>query len=76
MHFREKDVKILITISLEFVPKCPINNITALVQIMDGRRPGDKPLNEPIMVNLSTFIYSSLGLNEWIMMIDFSAFLY
>ena len=33
-----------------------INNIPALVQIMAWRRPGDKPLSEPMMVNLLTHI--------------------
>ena len=45
-----------IKISLKFVPKIPINNITALVQIMAWRRPGDKPLSEPMMVVLPTHI--------------------
>ena len=31
---------------------------------MAWRRPGDKPLSEPMMVILSTHIYASLGLNE------------
>ena len=35
-----------------FVPKGPINNILALVQIMAWCRPGDKTLSEPIMVSL------------------------
>ena len=39
-----------IKISLKFVPKGPINNIPALVQIMAWRRPGDKPLSEPMVV--------------------------
>ena len=43
-------------ISLKFVPKVPINNIPALVQIMGWRRPGDKPLSEPMLVNLLTLI--------------------
>ena len=37
-------------ISLKFVPTVRINSIPALVQIMAWRRPGDKPLSEPIMV--------------------------
>ena len=45
-----------ITIWLEFVPKGPINNISALVQIMAWRRPGDKPLSESMMVSLPTHI--------------------
>ena len=36
--------------------KGPINNIPALVQIMAWRRPGDKPLSEPMMVRLPTHI--------------------
>ena len=47
---------ISIKISLKFVPKGPINNIPALVQIMAWRRPGDKPLYEPMMVRLPTHI--------------------
>ena len=43
-------------ISLKFVPEVRINNIPALVQIMAWRRPGDKPLSEPIMVSLLTHI--------------------
>ena len=39
-----------------FVPKGLINNIPAFVQIMAWRRPGDKPLSEPMMVILSTHI--------------------
>ena len=42
--------------SLKFVPKGPINNIPALIQIMAWRRPGDKPLSEPVMVSLLTHI--------------------
>ena len=45
-----------IKISLQFVPKGPINNIPALVQIMAWCRPGDKPLYEPMMVRLPMHI--------------------
>ena len=38
--------------SLNFIPKGPINNVQSLVQIMAWRRPGDKPLSEPMMVSL------------------------
>ena len=47
---------ISLKISLKFVLKGPINNIPALVQIMAWRRPGDKPLFEPMMVSLPTHI--------------------
>ena len=54
--FMNENVRISINISLKFVPKGLINNIPALVQIMAWRRPGDKPLSEPMMVNLLTHI--------------------
>ena len=47
---------ISIKISLKFVPKGPINNILALVQMMAWRRPGDEPLSEPMAVSLPTHI--------------------
>ena len=54
--FFNENVLISIKISLKFVPKGPINNIQALVQIMAWRRPGDKPLSEAMMVSLLTHI--------------------
>ena len=63
--FFNENVWVAIKISLNFVPKCSINNIPALVQIMAWRRPGDKPLSAPMMVFLLTHIYASFGLNEF-----------
>ena len=54
--FFNENVWISIKISLKFVPKGPINNIPALVQIMAWRRPGNKPLSEPMMVRSTTHI--------------------
>ena len=54
--FLNENVRISIKISLKFVPKGPINNYPALVQIMAWRRSGDKPLFEPMMVSLLTHI--------------------
>ena len=54
--FLNENVWISIKISLKFVPKVPINNIPSLVLIMAWRRPGDKPLSEPMVVNLQTHI--------------------
>ena len=54
--FLKENVSILIKISLKFVPKSPINNIPALVQIMAWRRPGEKSLSEPMLVRLLTHI--------------------
>ena len=48
------NIWISIKISLKFVPKGPINDIPALVQIMAWCRPGDKPLSEPLLVSLLT----------------------
>ena len=60
--FLNENVWISLKISLKCVPKVRIKNIPALVQIMAWRRPGDKPLSEPMLV--SWRIYASLGLNE------------
>ena len=54
--FLNENVWILLKMSLKFVPKDPINNIPALVQIMAWCRPDDKPLSEPILVFVPTHI--------------------
>ena len=54
--FLNENVWISIKVLLKFDPKGPINNIPALVQIMAWRRPGDKPLSEPMMIILLTHI--------------------
>ena len=54
--FLNENARISLKISLKFVPKVRINNTPALVQIMAWRRPGDKALSEPMMVNLLTHI--------------------
>ena len=54
--FLNENAWILIRISLNFIPKCRIINIPALVQIIAWRHPGDKPLSEPMMVRLLTSI--------------------
>ena len=46
-----------IKILLKLVLKGSINNIQTLVYIMAWRRPCDKPLSEPMMVNLPTHIW-------------------
>ena len=54
--FLNENAWISLEISVKFVPKVQINNIPALVQIMAWRRPGDKPLSEPMVVSLLTHI--------------------
>ena len=48
--FLDEIIWISVEISLKFVPGGLVNNISALVQIMAWRWPGDKPLSEPVMV--------------------------
>ena len=55
--FLNENVWMPIKISMKFVPKGPIHNIPALVQIMAWRRSGDKPLSKPMMVSLLTHIW-------------------
>ena len=62
--FLNENVWILVKLSLKFVPKDPVNTIPALVQIMAWRRPGDKPLFEPMMVRLLTHICVTLP--QWV----------
>ena len=57
-----ENVWISIKISLKWVPKGPISNIPALVQIIACRRPGDKPLSETMLASLVTHICFT-GLN-------------
>ena len=52
-NFWNEKFWIPIKISLKFVPKGPINNIPALVQIMAWCRTGDKPLSGPMMTQLN-----------------------
>ena len=54
--FLNESIWISFEISLKFVPKGPINNIPALVQIMAWRRPGHEPLSELMLVCLLTHI--------------------
>ena len=54
--FLNENLWISTKIPLKFVPKGPVNNILALVQIMAWRRPGDKPFSEPMLVSLLRYI--------------------
>ena len=54
--FLNENVWISFKIPLKFVPRGPINNISALVQIMAWHRPDDKPLSEPMLVFVPTHI--------------------
>ena len=54
--FLNENARISIKISLNFVPKGPIANNPAVVQIMAWRRSGNKPLSEPMMVGWIGFV--------------------
>ena len=54
--------------SLKFVPKNPIDNIPALVQTMAWRRPGDKPLSQPMMRKYSRW---HISYNNAVIGLDF-----
>ena len=63
--FLNETVWIPIEISQKFVPKGSINNIPSFVQIMVWRRPGAKPLSEPMMVSLQWNLYKvTTGLHD------------
>ena len=62
--FFDKNAWISIKISLKFVHRGPMNNILVLVQIMAWRRPGGKPLSEPMMVRL--LLHICITLPQWV----------
>ena len=62
--FLSENMGIFINIWLKFVPKGPIYNISALVQIMAWHRPGDEPLSEPLMVSL--LIHICVTQPQWV----------
>ena len=54
-HFSDDIFKwILITISLEYVPRGPTDHIPALIQILTWRRPEDKSFSDPLIIILLT----------------------
>ena len=52
---------ISIRISLKFIPKGPIDNTSALVQVKAWHRTGDKPLPEPMLPSSLMHICGSRG---------------
>ena len=68
--FLNENVWVSIKISLKLVPKGPINNIPALVQIMAWHRPGDEPLSETMLASLLTHI--CVTRLQWVNLLWFS----
>ena len=62
--FTNKNVWSSTRISLNIAPRVPIKNKLVLVQIMVWRRPGDRPLSEPMMVSLLAHI--CVARSQWI----------
>ena len=67
--FLDKNIWNLIKILLKFVPKVPVNNIPALVQIMAWHRQGDKPLSEPLLVSL--LMHTCVTRPQWVKYFEF-----
>ena len=51
--FIDEECHILIRISLKFVPKCSIDNKSALVQAMAWCQTDNKPLPEPMLTHFT-----------------------
>ena len=73
--FLNENVWIMIKNSLKFVPKGPISNIPALVQIMAWHRPGNKPFLTQCWL-VYRRIYASVGLNELTLSCPLSSWCY
>ena len=56
--FLNENDNIVIQISLKFVPKGPIDNISALVQVMAWCLTGTKPLPETMLTKISDTIWN------------------
>ena len=62
--FLNEKLWISVIVSQKFVPKGLISNMPALVQMMAWRRPVNKPLSEPMMVNI--LIYICVTRPKWV----------
>ena len=51
--FLNENDRIPVRISLKCVPRSPIDNKPALVQVMAWRQTGDKPLSEPMLTQFA-----------------------
>ena len=51
--FLNENDRIVIQISLKFVPRSSINNKSALVQVMAWHQTGNNPLPEPLMTQFT-----------------------
>ena len=69
--FLNENISISIKISLKFIPKGPIDNTPALVQIMSWCRLGDKPLYEPKLFSLlTTYMRHLASMSYWTIFLE------
>ena len=74
--FLNENDRILIQISLKFVPKSPIDYKSALVQVMAWRRRGDKPLPESVLTQFTegiTWCQEAWLCQPYLVMLDLKA---
>ena len=63
--FLNGNVRISVQFSLKFVPKGPIDNKSALVQVMACRLYGAKPLSEPMLTQFTDAYMRHQGEMSW-----------
>ena len=71
--FLNENVRISNEISLKYVPWGLIDNMSALVQIMAWRRPGDKPLSEPMLTQFTDAYmqhYGDMSFRDWLVLLQ------
>ena len=59
--FLNENDRIMMRFSLKFVPRSPIDNKPALVQVMTWRRKGDKPLPESMLTQFTDAYMQHVG---------------
>ena len=63
--FLNENLSISTKISIKLVPKGPLNNIPALVQLIDWYPTGNKPLSEAMMAYFpDTFVHRSASMSQ------------
>ena len=69
--FLNENYRIPIQLSLKFVPRSPIDNKPAMVQVMAWRQTGDKPLPELLLTQFTDAYMQHYGEIEHIVVTDF-----
>ena len=61
MYFTNDSFRILIRISLKFVPKGPVDNESVLAQVMAWGQTGDRVFSEPMVTRFTDVQIAALG---------------